>query len=515
MKIIINKELELKSVIVYLKIKRKVQRKEIKEYLDSNGELFTNKIVAEGVKRYLKGKNYDNEGNIEEYEEGKYQIWYTTKDNSNLFGDRIFYFKRLIPVEFHNQTLQNLGINFNNKKYHLLTLKNDNNDYEIVSEFEVEGNTNQYIGETIKSEIINYVWTWEDIESTNFTFFGKLNIADKNSKFEEIDCKKIYDSKIYKVELDDYITKIIENWDKAEKRKSIKLDDIKRDDFNYNKFLFTSDDDSKCKYYDIPVEPWDQDEAIEWRKRIINSELEKEYMHPDDFNDYIISVNQNKGFNKYKPHLDNNIPKLDEYLQKLDSKNKSARGLEYWHLAAPKDLNISIEKKRNAPYCKEYFILKEKEKKCLKDLTDEFVSLNEEKTYDRIFYYDRYVYNYYQQRTVSCFLKNFDASAVCIITDTDKRKFNEYLTREKQEIFIEDINKIFKKNIPHDRYLIFKKGGNIEVWTSTNSMDYIRFNKNGEIDCVKDEGIIISGVTYIKVTIDLLGQELKNFVLSN
>ena len=53
----------------------------------------------------------------------------------------------------------------------------------------------------------------------------------------------------------------------------------------------------------------------------------------------------------------------------------------------------------------------------------------------------------------------------------------------------------------------------IEVWNSTNSIDFIRFNIHGEIHPENTHGNILKSVTFTKVKQSILGQDFNNYIL--
>ena len=516
MKITLTRKLELKSAVVYLKLQRKVRRTEIQEYLKNNIEFSVadpriKEIITRSVKKYLYDTGiYDNQyqltkegekakenGMVKEKEEGKYQIWFTQKDP--LFGDRIFHFKRIKPVTYNPQ-LELLDADFSGKKFLSLPIgKSDEQD----SEFSIDDTVKQ--AEKKKVELINCRWIWNGIKSSLFFFKGKLetNNADKDS----IDNTK---HRNFEIDLEQHIDKIIPNWNKETERCKFKFENI-HDNDTYLYFEYTGsrpcEGYDSCLYENLPIEPFNLEEAKKWRDKIISIELAKGYMHPDDFTGNIISANQKEGFHTYSEQLDSDIPEIDQYISKLDPAKKSGRGADYWHLAAPLDLNVGLPQQSKV----DSFSLVKDESICFMDLAQKFGRI----TADKIFYYDKYVTNYHQQRKAAAFLSSFGIPDICIITDTTQQDYGKYLAQNKPAIVVEDIGSVYKQNrkdAPHDRFIIFKHGEDITVWTSTNSIDYIRFNVSGEIQ-PNDSGKIFQSVTFTRVNKNILGSQLENFIL--
>ena len=509
MKIILTRKLKLKSAFVYLKLQRKVCHNEIKEYLNSNIE-FTNEIVSDRIKKYLCDNGiYDNQYNlthegqkiketglIKESEEGKYQIWYT--QNDPLFGDRIFYLKRIKPVDY-NSDLKDIETNFSGT-FVSLPVKNDQNP---DSEFTIVKTTKKY--EEKKEEEITCIWTWVDIENSNFSFKGKFDTnKDGKSRVDMIDNAKVLD---FKIDLNPFIPSILPDFNNETKRCRFKLENIKNNEtYTYFEYNGTPERDGYelCQFEKVPIEPYNSEEAKKWQEKIINMELEKGYIHPDDFTGCIISTNQKEGFSAYSDQLDSEIPDLEKFLSEIDPSKKSDRGKNYWHLAAPLDLNIGIPQSLKI----DHFSLEKNTKINLKDIALKFGKVPNEK----VFYYDKYVTNYYQQRSVSCLLECFGFSQISVITDTNQQGFKNYL--KKTNILLKDINSVFvnRKDAPHDRFFIFKQGDNFDVWTCTNSIDFIRFYIKGKIP-PEEEGTILQSVTFTKVKQNVLGEELKDFII--
>ena len=511
MKIILTRKLKLKSAVVYLKLQRKVIRDEIKEYLNSN-ITFDNKIVSERIKRYLCDNGiYDNQYNltnegqkvketglIKEKEEGKYQIWYT--QNDSVFGNRIFYLKRMKPVDYP-VGLKDVESDFSGT-FSSLPVRNDQNP---DSEFTVINTAKKY--EEKKEEEITCIWTWNDLIDSKFSFAGKF-MTNKDDKpcVDVIDNNKVLDLNI---DLCPFISSIIPDWNEITKRCRFKIDNIKNDE-TYTHFEYSGrhlrDGYESCQYEKLPVEPYNLEEAKKWREKIINIELDKGYIHPDDFTGCIITTNQKEGFAAYSDQLDDDIPELRNYLLEIDPAKKSSRSKNYWHLAAPMDLNLEIPQSLRI----DHFSLEKNTSICLKNIAARFGNIQA----DKVFYYDKYVTKYYQQRSVSCLLECFGFPQICIITDKNQQYFSDYLTRTKPNIILDNIDNVFnnKKDAPHDRFFIFIQGDNFQVWTCTNSIDFIRFNVKKEIP-PEEEGTILQSVTFTKVKQNVLGEELKDFIL--
>jgi len=510
MKVDLKKKLILKSATVYLKLQREIERKDIQDYLQDKKSFKNNPIIENRVREYLKSigiynEHYDlttpygyevkNKGMVKENEEGKYQIWFTLDDF--LFGNRIFYFRRIKPEPYkQNQKLDSLELDFSGQIFRSLPIQGK--DAQDSIEFSIIDTEKKYPVEKNNTTEISFIWTWNDIQSSSFTFSGKFETV-------QIDMNKHVD---FQINLEQHIPTVIPDWNNETRRCKLKIEDIEKDDI-YQYFEYSGnrpcDGYDSCVFDKLPIEPYNYEEAVLWRDKIINMELEKEYMHPDDFNDKIIEINDKDGFSAYSTQLELNVPNIDNYIEKLDSSKKSDRTPAYWHLAAPLDLNVDIPQSLKI----DHFSLSKEEDRSISfsGLAAKFGNIRAEK----IFFYDKYVYTYYQQRSISTFLSCFGVSDICVITETDnpEHKFNNYLVKNKPEITVVNISDVYQdtKDAPHDRYIVFKTGSDLVVWTSTNSIDFIRFDKKGEIT-PDTFGTILKSVTFAEVKRSVLGTDL-------
>jgi hypothetical protein len=520
MKITLKRKVELKSAVAYLKIQAEARREDIKNYLESSG--FPNPIIERGVIKYLQSIGiYDNNrqltdrgqktrqtGLVEETEEGKYQIWYTQGDP--LFGTRIFYFRRIKPETRGNPQLEPLDLNFQNKTF--VSLPIFGKDGKEPAIFSVIDRTDTYRGEKIKNTVIDCTWTWNDMQNSFFNFYGNLDWLDTNEKQKQkndsIDGTREIDMQI---DFRPYISEIIPNWNEQTGRCRLKLEYIDTPDvmqyFEYSGHRQRNGFDS-CNFEKLPVEPYNFEEAAEWRNRLLKAELEKRYVHPDDFASDVITINRKDGFTAYAEQLD--IPEIEQFIDReLESGKKSERDAAYWHLAAPLDLYPGIPQSLRI----DSFSLKNGDRVSFGDIAQKFK--NGKFHVENAYYFDSYVANYYQQRSVAALLKSLDVPNMCIITDKSNQYFSTYLSRNEPHIFVENIGSIYPepKDRPHDRYLVLKHDNNLQVWTGTNSIDYIRFDK-GIRDIQPDTpGHVIKSVTYTKIDPDVLESNLKNFIL--
>jgi len=178
MKVILNKEIELHKAIVYLRLIRTIERKDIQEYL--KGKRFDNPLIENRVKEYLKsigvfdekyqltslGNDVKESGLLPTYEEGKYLIWFT--NNDSYFGNQIFYFKRVQPYKESNP--KELNIQFSNDTHFYLPTENNS-----FSEFQLL-TSDVYFGEILhQQDIIELSWVWENLDKSYFEFNLMVN----------------------------------------------------------------------------------------------------------------------------------------------------------------------------------------------------------------------------------------------------------------------------------------------------------------------------------------------------
>lgn len=521
MKITLKRRLGLKSAIVYLKLSRKVLRDEIQGFL--NGELkFSNEIVARRIKEYLRnagicdsndnpttqGHEAKETGFVSEREEGKYQIWYT--QNDFIFGDRVFYFTRIKPEQYKQVEVSKL-FQFPTEPFTSLAVM-DKRKCGQDSEFTITSMAE--LGEQKDGSTLDCTWIWGG-KAPVFSFAGSLKTdnTDRNGNnwIDKIDDTKPLD---FKISIEGHIPSVLPNWNPQTGRCKFKLENIKDTD-TYTYFEYSGDRPSQeygknydsCYYENMPVEPYNLEEAKEWRDKIIVLKLADDYTHPDDFTDYVIETNRKEGFLAYTEELYSDMPNAEQYIAKLDSNKKSDRGREFWHLAAPLDLNVGVPQSLKKE--EETFSLYKDESHSLNDIASKLCNKS---VLEMVIYCDKYVTNYYQQRTAFTLLDCFGCSNTYVITDKQRDGFSDYYNRHIS-ITVADIGSIYPnvRDIPHDRYIVFKHGGVLDVWTCTNSIDFIRFDTKGAVP-PDYMGTILKSVTFTKVDPRILGEELTKYL---
>lgn len=229
MNVTLNRYINLQNAEVYLKLERKVKRDDIKKYLDGNH--FDNE---RRVKDYLKsigiydeqhrltqyGSRVKETGMVKAWEEGKYQIWFT--QNDPLFGNRIFYFKRLQPQR-QNGTITPFAILFENDGHYCLPVgQSELFPFRIIEAIKCSAPPQN-------SQPIFVEWKWKDLESSVYIFTGSIGgnkIADKTELDSPIDLKE-------------EIVKILPEWDSDQERYRIRLAEIPAENLSSFEYSYT------------------------------------------------------------------------------------------------------------------------------------------------------------------------------------------------------------------------------------------------------------------------------------
>lgn len=334
MKVILEKNIQLNSAIVYLKFEKEINRKDIQEYL--KGKQFNNSLIENRVKDYLKNiKVFDEKyqltalghtvmetGMLPTVEEGKYQIWFTNRDS--YFGNKIFYFKRFQPSREGSD--ERLQISFDeDEHFYLPTESNSFSNLKLLPIKDYFGQNRSH------TEHISFRWTWENLEKSSFVFDGQLGKGENVIKLKptSIPCKE---------EVKDLIEQMLPNWDKKNERLKIYFGEVSE----HSKLSFEENQESqwndfKVQFQKIPLIPYNKDEATKWRNWLISENLRKEYLSPSDFENTVIEINEKEGFKSYSQSLDIPKPETFSSIVKKDA-------LAFWHLNAPSDLNPTNKK---------------------------------------------------------------------------------------------------------------------------------------------------------------------------
>lgn len=496
MKVTLDKQIQLQSSIVYLRFEKDIKRKDIQEYL--NGKRFDNPLIENRVKEYLKNiKVYDEKyqltalGNavkesamLPTVEEGKYQIWFSTRDS--YFGNKIFYFKRVQPTKESNDDKLNLRFDSEGHFY----LPTENNPFSNLKLLPVA----DYFGQSKNhQEVIAMRWTWDNLEKSNFVFDGQLGKGENQIKFKvtPIPCNENLKSKI---------EELLPDWDKKNERLRVPFNEIS--DQSKNSF----EDNHQTKWRDFQVQfqkvslmPSSPEDAKRWRNWILTESLRKEYLNPSDFESSVLDTNEKDAFKTYINSLD--VPKPETFSNTIKKDT-----IAFWHLNAPLDLNPNTKIKLAAKPIQ----LKEGQKISFKELASKlgFESIKEISVFA---YYDRYVIKEHQQKAVAAFFQSIECKNKIVISDTSPKEISsDYIQKQRPEIKLKDCKTIFKIRPAHDRYLIIGKKDKIQIWNISNSIDYITFlDRNIDANTF---GTIRQSVVFTPVSKELLNKELLNFL---
>jgi len=498
MKITIHKQMRLNVAEVLLSLEREVERPDIKAYLNGNG--YENKMLDNGVKNYLRkvgifdenfqltkyGSNVKETGIFKAREMGKYKIW--------IDEQRIVFLQRFFPVDKNYDRLgpividkEGFSIPANNENFYRFELKNQKN---ITGKY--LPNEEYRVDETIEIR--------EDGSSTVFSGSVQKGLPVSGTPIpENVEAKGL---SLW--EMVDWIFQ--SDWNKNSKRFKIRLKDLK--DYEIENFEMNVDGNkSPYDYYNKPpydyyridnllIEPYDGQEATEWRNRLLNKEITKNYLPEKNFDGLVLSINGNEGFSSYKHTLDK--PDIRNYLRDEIEPNSQ----EFWHLYAPLDLNPGIPKE----IILEYFEIEIGRSNML-----EIVGKINFRDPDFVFYCDSYTGKNHQQKIVAAFLDATGAKSKYLLTRTSQskdEKRSHYLETQRKDIKVS-----FLEKWQHRRCIVFYKGEESQIWNLDDSVDFIRYNVDTKIKITPtDIGEIERPVVFTKVSDKVLGKEILNFI---
>ncbi len=491
MKVTLNKNIKLNSAQAYLRFQKEELRQDIQEYL--KGEKRFEPFIQNRIKDYLKnigvfdeqyqltklGSAVKESGKMFVSEEGKYQIWFT--QNDSFFKTTIFYLRRLQPNakdEIRNQ------ISLDRKGHFLLpTEENKYTKLNLVSD-EVFGNTNN------STDQIHFSWIWDNLVKSHYVFSGQLGKSERqtNIKSEAIPSDK---------DIQKIISEILLDWNNEQKRYSIRFEGLSEqmlttfEDKNYT----SKWNGFEIQIQNLPLMPYNNEEAKIWRNWLLNEELKKEYFSKTDFEETAIELNEKEALASFS--LD--IPKTQDFVEKTDSKKV------FWHLNASMDLN---------PNTKIKLLLKQKHIELRQGDKISFADIVAKLGFDNssvFVYYDRYVYNQNQQRAVSALAKAVNSPKKIVVTDlTPKDNSSDFIQKNVKEITLKDCRTIFKGRSPHDRYLIASNQNGMSIWNISNSIDYISFSERNINETTV--GTIRQSVVFTPISKEMLDKDLLNFI---
>ncbi|GHU75087.1 hypothetical protein FACS189461_0660 [Spirochaetia bacterium] len=514
MKITLTCKIPLKTATVYLKLRRYTERKDIQDYL--NGKQIDNPRVANGIRNYLaKIQLFDQQGHLTRegnkaketgmvacFEEGKYKIWFTGNDSllEEPLQNKIYYLFRETPKKETN-TVTVLDPYFDdNNKEHLCLPTSHEKDWYTFKVIKPENGFAGIVNPGVTN--INFERNLEksgavDIYSGNFN----QNTHILNTPIPAND-----------EDLDGLIKMLLPNdWDDTNNRCKIPFkvfrekseEGLETFERNHGPFKYEG---YTVNIEKLPLEPINLDEAKLWRNCLLKRELARDYLHPNDFNSKVVSVNQRGGFKAYYDNL--NEPGPDEFIGIITPSKKSETGAAFWHISAPVDLNPAIP----AGVYSSSFDLSQGETLSFNAIAAKIKTIDPIK----VFYYDQYIINRWQQKASIAFLKSFSCTSLYLITNVSGQTAD--IIAKDQSINQIDIKTIFSSQKPqHDRYLILALPKELEIWNISNSIDYIRFN-NFNISSGTD-GILQQSVIFHKASnktilhkplLNYIEQEVKN-----
>jgi hypothetical protein len=513
MKIIIKKTLNVKKATAYLVFEKEQDRDDIQKFL--SGKEFDDPLVNKRIKEYLKksgilnrdglctqkGNRIKQTGKMFEREEGKYNIWYTEKDC--LLDTKILYFERIEPTE-HEQ-IESLPVPFSPDNMLLAVDNYPFSEIKLILDKSIHGKSHR------KEDTIQLDWTWNNLEDSTFVFKGKLS----NKKIINNDPirinNNIHDNSMlnqYK-DLTKHISKIFLDWNFEYQRLQIKFDELQ---YDTAKIAFNQDEEiknhqcfDKIECMDIPLMPYDKENALKWRDWIVEYELNKHYFSKYEIETIIRHINQKDGFCAYSKDL--TITDVKQQQEKLYIRDKAEQKPAYWHITAPMDLNPDT----SHDYSEQSLDFKVEQKISFKEISNQ-IKDNTRHSVDAIVYYDKYVRTVDQQKAMKAFFDCFDDCLSKLLITGDYKDRDDYLNKNAPSIQQYFLKQVFgSEKAQHNRYLILcENKNNYTVWQMPASIDFISFGgqsvKSDTVGTLKDS------FSYTKVEKNMLKQTFINFI---
>ncbi len=505
MQITLHKRIQLNSEQAYLRLKKEEKRPDIQEYLE--GKKKFEPIMEKRIKEYLKnigvydehyqltqlGYQAKEKGAIFSPEEGKYQMYSTVNDK--FFGNKIVYLSRKETLR-KKERLYDVQFDANNQHFMLPTKDNDFAQIKLTKQHVIASET----GET--QELDFYWFATDNLQTSYYQFVGTLTDENYNHQKRKNEKKHIEIKKekiLAEESIADYINYILPNWDEKEQRYKVHFDEINDTEkkcFRRKEHYITWNDFS-VTLKDINLKPYDVYEAEQWRNWLLNQKVEEDYIGADDFDSEMLAIQDHPAFQS----IEFADISSKEFIER--AKSKKAK----WHLTAPLDLN---------PNSKQYALIQTLEKGDSYSFVEivENLGISSEEDYAYLFFYDKYVCNYWQQSSAKALLDTIRCEKKHIITQTEKFRNCNYLSQECCEIKLHNCEQLSSDKPPHDRYLILiKQNGSKDVWTVSSSLDYIRFNREQNEPIDKNSiGTIFQNVTFTKLDTKSLPRELSHFI---
>jgi hypothetical protein len=495
MKITFSKELTLQKADVYLKIEKKIIRKDIQDYL--NGKTYNNPLVENRMKKYLqelkvyndlfsltsKGEKIRETGETFEAEEGKYTIWYV--ENDSVLGTKILFFERK-NVEYNSKErrIGEFSSNFPTEGHFLLP--SINKDIEFL-----EFNLREQIpyAEKYSTDKLFFKWVWDNLKSSHYEFEGTLG----NNQIRKRDV-------VINRDLRQDIQKYFRNWNIENERFTVDFNRTEEEKRSFYSDIRETFEDYTIDLQQCPIMPNNKETALLWRDWLLEKRIKKEYLSVNDFEYEAGNVQEKEGLMMYE--LD--LPKIDNF-----KRTRKADKLIKWHLQAPEDLNPN----------KEFLLsLSSKVIQIPEGSTfsfNDFASRLDIKTGDIIIYYDYYALK--RPDLVEKLLDNFvDVSKKIIISqpfslsespEMYKRKNEETYNRCRSKFKIFNIEEKDEKRL-HDRYLIIRKEGKWHILNGSNSLNGFIAKENR----YNNTYITKASVIYAYVNENMLTENTINFL---
>lgn len=500
MKATLTKKIKIQKATAYLVLEKEEKRPDIVEFL--NGKHFNNAIVNNRVIKYLQGINLiDSQGNITEIgseviesgnilakEEGKYQIFFT---QDYFIKGTILYFNRQSPDRTNQRDIKPLNIDFKEDNYYL-PIDNDFSNIKLDLTKEVEGEFNNRDISDIQLQ-----WNWNDLNESNIQFSGTLHREEIKENIIPVN-----------IDLKDFIKQLFDDWDAdKEKLKTHFLDIENKERFEINK----SGNEFEFDYHfeQIPIMPYDKQEAVKWRNWFIDREIKEKYYLKYDFEKLVKETNYKKGFSDYQSELD--IPEIKEYRKSTKNKDRVKQSKSFWHLSAPLDLNPD----NTGAHILKQIDYKEGLNTSFRQIVSNLIENTDNKV-NAVFYYDKYTYSQSQQKSLNAFFESFEEiedlhnSTLITVKNLKGKKRSDLVN---SNIKIIDINSIVKK-APHNRYIVLAEDkDNYTLWQLPSSIDYIHFNENNVNSFTT--GVIRDSISFSKVEKEMLKKEVRIHIENN
>ena len=465
----IKKNIEVFSVQAFLTLTKKEDRRELKEFIDSDFQLYEEDIINDRIKFYLKkihiidedghlttqGEKFRQTGLLPVKYQGKYQIYYV-KNEPLLEGNRVLYIEPSSPRPIDKQQVNESRENFNDDIFFLPEYENVN-----MRTFgdKQNGNGNQNDNGNQNIIYLDLEIRLKDKQVREAYF--KTN--DEKHPFKQKETGKDllennYAQQLQKDAVIKFFKEKIENsifsqYDEIEDRLYIGFSEIANDSEAIEKFTFSrefKDNDCEISIKHIDLYPLTDEDALKWREKLAEIYLSRNYYTKEDLISELAKPQFEEIINK-KINLEGLIKNND---------------LLKWHYYAPNDLNPNIPKN----LVSDQVTLQRKQQFSLVDL---ITKLNLSGKYAAVLYYDKYIKNYWQKRAIALLLNFIDAENKIVITD----KEGDYSDFENQGIDVFDIKEVFEdKKAEHDRFLILLNNNEIVSWKFSNSIDFLRFN---------------------------------------